>query len=273
MLCFALYLAACVGCASFQRKLIYFPPVFGSETVEQLAGYENLVRWTNSSGRLLGWKRPSPVQPAQGQLLLTHGNAGCAFQCGHYADAVQPAAAFDVFIVEYPGYADMPGLPSERSLYESADAAFQALSTNLVVYLAGESLGTGVATWLAGRYPDRVAGIALLAPYRRLADVGQAHMRIFPVRLLLRDRFPSQDHLRAYHGPVAVLVAGRDLVVPERFGLGLYDSYAGPKRLWSFPQGDHGTLMSQPPKVWKEIVDFWEANRQSGGRPAIDLRR
>jgi hypothetical protein len=266
LLCAALYLLACIGCASFQRRFIYFPPVFTSEQVNEFAKSERLERWNSPSGKPIGWKRLSTTRPALGQVLITHGNAGCAFQCGHYADVIQQAAPLDVFIVEFPGYADRPGAPSERTLDDSADEAFQLLAANGPVYLVGESLGTGVAAYLAGRYPGKAAGAVLLAPYNRLADVAQAHMFLFPVRLLLFDRFPAEDYLRHYHGPVAVLVAGQDQVIPERFGRRLYESYAGPKRLWEFPKGDHGTVMTQPPELWKEIAAFWRANRQPTSR-------
>ncbi len=256
-----LYLLACTVVAVFQRRLIYFPPVFTPGQVEQSGASERLERWTSPSGQPIGWKRLSPVQPAQGRVLVTHGNAGCAFQCGHYADAIQSAAALDIFIVEYPGYADRPGQPSERALCEAADEAFQLLSASGPVYLVGESLGTGVAAYLAGHYPDKVAGVALLAPYVRLADIAQSHVFIIPVHLLLRDRFPAQDHLGNYHGPVAVLVAGKDRVIPERFGHRLYDGYTGTKRLWEFPGCSHDTLMFQPTEIWREIITFWLKNR------------
>ena len=257
-----LYLLACTVTAIFQRRLIYFPPVFTPGQVEQSGAGERLERWTSPSGKPIGWKRVSPVQPAQGRVLVTHGNAGCAFQCGHYADAIQPAAALDIFMVEYPGYADRPGKPSERTLCEASDEAFQLLSAHGPVHLVGESLGTGVAAYLAGRYPDKVAGVALLAPYVRLADVAQSHVFIIPVHLLLRDRFPAQEHLGNYHGPVAMLVAGKDRVIPERFGRRLFDGYAGPKRLWEFPGCSHDTLMFQPTEIWREIITFWETNRR-----------
>jgi hypothetical protein len=195
-------------------------------------------------------------------VLILHGNAGCAFQCGHYADVIQQAAPLDVFVVEYPGYENQPGSPSERSLDQAADNAFGLLATNDPIYLVGESLGTGVATYLAGKHSNAVAGVALLAPYNRLAAVGQAHMVIIPVALLLCDRFPSEDYLRTYHGPVAMLVAGRDNVIPERFGRRLYEAYAGPKHLWEFPDGNHGTVMLQPPEIWRQIIEFWQSNRQ-----------
>src|SRR6476659_4494199 len=91
LLLVTLYLLACVGCAGLQRRMIYFPPVLSADAVEQAGRSEGLERWNNANGKPLGWKRLSPIQPAQGQVLIVHGNAGCAFQCGHYADVIQEA--------------------------------------------------------------------------------------------------------------------------------------------------------------------------------------
>ena len=258
-----LYLLICAGCATFQRRLIYFPPVFTPDQVDHMAQSARLERWKNPSGQPIGMKRLSPSQPAEGRVLIVYGNGSCATGCAHYVDVIQGVAAFDVFIVEYPGYADRPGKPSQRSLYRAADEAFQLLATNGPVYLVGESLGTGVAAYLAGTHPDQVAGVVLFAPYNRLTDVAQEHMPLLPVRWLLVDRFTSDDYLRNYRGPVAMLVAGQDRVVPEKFGRRLYAGYAGPKNLWEFPMDDHGSIMERLPNVWKQIITFLQTNQPS----------
>lgn len=253
------YLLFCIGCASFQRRLIYFPPVFDQATTDRMGASENLQRWNAPDGPL-GWKRPSPMEPARGKILLFHGNGNAAVQCGDFADVIQKAAPLDVFIVEYPGYADLPGAPTEKTLEKSAEVALQLLPGDAPIYVAGESLGTGVACWLAGKHPDKIAGVVLFAPYNSLTDVAQYHMPLLPVHLLLVDRFPAQKYLGNYSGPVAILVAGKDPVVPEKFGYRLYDAYTGPKRLWEFPQGDHGTVMEQPPEIWKQLFGFLQTN-------------
>jgi len=266
LFCAGFYLLICAGCAAFQRRLIYFPPKFTSAQVDQFARAARLERWENSSGQAIGMKRLFPNQPAPGRVLIVYGNGSCATGCAHYADAIQGVAAFDVFILEYPGYADRPGSPSQQSLFRAADEAFQLLATNGPVFLVGESLGTGVASYLAGTYPDKVAGMILFAPYNRLTDVAQAHMPLLPVHWLLVDRFPSADYLRHYHGPIAMLVAGEDQVVPEKFGRRLYSDYAGPKRLWEFPMDDHGSIMERQPNVWQQIIAFLQSNRSVLGK-------
>jgi uncharacterized protein len=260
------YLLICAGCASCQRRLIYFPPVFNQSTGDQLGASANLQRWNSSSGEPIGWKRPSTSQPGKGNVILFHGNACAAVQCSHYADDIQSAANLAVHFAEYPGYGDLPGSPSERTLEEAANKAFLALAGKDPVYVVGESLGTGVACWLAGKHPDQIAGVILLAPYNNLTDVAQEHMPLLPVHLLLVDRFPSEKYLRNFSGPVAILVGGSDPVVPERFGRRLYEGYTGPKRLWEFPEADHGTVMLQPPEIWKQIFEFLQANAKRPGQ-------
>src|SRR6516165_6837554 len=64
----ALYVVMCVGCASFQRKMLYFPPHLTSEQVAESARTAGLQRWSAPSGQAIGMKRLSPRQPATGQV-------------------------------------------------------------------------------------------------------------------------------------------------------------------------------------------------------------
>ena len=261
LFCLALCLLTGIVCTVFQRKFIYFHTVFTRAQVDELARKSNLERWKNPSGETIGMKRLSPKQPAEGQILVAYGNGDSATWCARYADVIQSVAAFDVFILEYPGYEDRPGSPSQTSLFLAADEAIGLLPTNVPIYLVGESLGTGVAAYLGGTYPDKVAGMVLFAPYNRFIDVVQYHSRITPLRGLLTERFPSDDYLRNYHGPVGILVAGKDWVIPEKLGRRLYDGYAGPKHLWEFPTDDHQSVTKRSPEFWKEeVIKFWQAN-------------
>ena len=255
-----LYFLICTGCATFQRRLIYYPSVLTREQVGQMAQAAGLERWTNSAGQFIGLKRRSPKQPAEGSVMLMYGNGSTAIGSRHYADEIQAVAAFDVFILEYPGYEDRPGSPSQQSLFHAADEAFRRLPANQPIYLVGESLGTGVASYLAGAYPDKVAGVVLISPFSSLTDVAQSHFPVLPVRWFLVDRYPSEKYLRNYHGKLGVTVGGKDTVVPEKFGLRLYNGYAGTKRLWEFPDGGHCQIMEPPSQFWKDVVEFWRSH-------------
>jgi uncharacterized protein len=261
--CGALYLLVCAGIAIAQRSLVYFPSVFTREQVDQMAQSARLERWTNSAGQFIGLKRPSPRQPAKGTVMIMYGNGSTAIGCEHYVNDMQSVAAFDIFILEYPGYEDRPGSPSQGSLFNAADDAFRMLSTNRPIYLVGESLGSGVASYLAGTYSNKIAGAVLISPFNRLTDVAQNHYPQLPVQQMLLDRFPSEEYLRHYRGKIGVTVDGRDTVVPEEFGLRLYNSYAGPKKLWEFPNGGHCGIGVKPSEFWKEALAFWQTNLPS----------
>jgi len=261
--CGLFYLLVCVGMAIAQRSLVYFPSVFTREQVDQMAQSARLERWTNSVGQFIGLKRPSPRQPAEGTVMIMYGNGSTATGCYHYVNDIQGAAAFDVFVLEYPGYEDRPGSQSQDSLFNAADEAFHMLSTNRPIYLVGESLGAGVASYLAGTYSNKITGAVLISPFNRLTDVAQNHYPELPVRLLLVDRFPSERYLHHYRGKIGVTVDGRDTVVPEKFGLCLYNGYAGPKKLWEFPDGGHCGIGVKPSEFWKEAVEFWQTDLPS----------
>ena len=256
-----LYVLICIGCALFQRRMIYFPPRFTPQQVDEAARAAGLTRWTNLSGQAIGMKFRSPRQPATGQVLIVYGNGSWTVGCAQYGQVIQSLDALDVFILEYPGYADRPGSPSQENIFDAADEAFELLGKDKPIYLVGESLGSGVAAHLAGDYPSNIAGLMLLSPFNRLTDVAQARMPFLPVKLMLIDRFPSTDYLQKYRGPVGIMVDGRDEVVPEKFGIRLFDSYAGPKRLWRFSESGRIAIGEPPAKFWSEVLDFWRASR------------
>ena len=259
ILIFGCYFLLCMGMAAFQRSFIYFPKKYSSTQVDQMAREANLERWTNSAGQPIGLMRRAPRQPALGSILIAYGNGSTATGSAHYADDIQNVAPFDVFVLEYPGYEDRPGSPSQKSFFVAGTDALNSLPGNRPIYLVGESLGSGTVSYLAGTFPGRVAGVLLISPFNRLADVAQYHYPILPVGLLLVDRFPSEDYLRNYHGKVGITVDGGDDIVPEQFGRRLYDGYDGPKKLWEFPNAGHCQITGAQSVFWTQVIQFWRS--------------
>ncbi|MDB6020862.1 MAG: hypothetical protein JWQ04_719 [Pedosphaera sp.] len=241
-----------------QRKLIYHPDK--GQGGSRLAEERGFQAWQNEYGQYIGWKQLRKMPQSHGQILIVHGNSGSAVDRLDYADDLQKVEPLDVYILEYPGFGARDGSPSEKIFFRAADEAINLLKKQGPVYLMGESLGTGVAAYLAGTYPEAVQGVLLVAPYDNMTHVAQYHMPIFPVSLMLLDRFPSSSYFKNYHGPVAMLFAGRDGVVPNRFGHKLFEDYQGPKRFWEVPQVGHNDLLSQTDDWWRGLISFWKAN-------------
>jgi pimeloyl-ACP methyl ester carboxylesterase len=266
IIAFGLYLIPCLLLTIFQRDLLYHPPLVNPAAYQRMGLQTGMERWQNAGGQNIGWKKLSSVQPPRGQVMITYGNGGSGVGCYHYVQTMQ-RTGMDVYVLEYPDYADRPGSPSQTSFFQAAEEGFSLLPTNVPTYLVGESLGTGVAAYLAGTHPDRIRGVVLLAPYAKLVDVAQAHFPWFPVRLLLFDRFDSAWYLKNYEGPVVIMTGTADRVVPERFGLCLFVGYDGSKKLWEFPGAGHGDVFGHFDEKWPEIKTFWDLSLPAAAGP------
>jgi hypothetical protein len=239
--------------------MIYHPTRYPLGTFDAVAARDSLNPWLNEAGQRVGWH--SPASPTAPQILVVHGNAGSALHRIDFARQLQRVQPLNVYILEYPGYGERPGTPSQQNLLRAGTEAVQLLTNSGPVYIIGESLGTGVAAYLASSFPESVAGLLLFCPYNNLTDVAKYHTSsLVPVNLLLRDRFPSDQWLQNYRGPVAVLVAKEDRIVPARFGRRLYDGYNGPKKLWEIPGAGHDDVFIRPQNWWGEVFDFWGAS-------------
>src|SRR4030095_3974449 len=139
--CLGLYVLAAITVMLLQRGMIYHPSRAPERTLLEMAKAEGLETWTNGGGQRIGWKRLDGASSPKGRALIFQGNAGYALDRTDYAKALQQATAFDVFLLEYPGYGDRPGAPSQKALCGAAEEAFQLLHTNGPVHVVGESLG------------------------------------------------------------------------------------------------------------------------------------
>jgi pimeloyl-ACP methyl ester carboxylesterase len=258
----ALYALIVVAAALFQRRMIYFPTVSPAAAAERTAAVKGFVPWRNGSGNVIGWKLPS-AEPHVANVLVVHGNAGSALDRDYFARPIHDAAAVDVYILEYPGYGSRAGSPSMTSILEAADEALRFLPMKEPVYVVGESLGSGVAAHIAQAEPNRVAGLALFMPYDNLVSVAQFAMPFLPVSLLLRDRFTPAAWLEQYRGPLKVVLAGNDRVIPPQFGQRLFDGYAGPKELQIVPRAGHNDVADQSTEWWKALFAFWQRNQRN----------
>jgi pimeloyl-ACP methyl ester carboxylesterase len=166
---------------------------------------------------------------------------------------------WDFYCVEYPGYGWRQGSANQSSIVAAANAAVNELLANDTrpLYIAGESLGSGVACLMAARHQDKVRGLLLVTPYTSATDIAVGRFPIFPTRLVMQDRYEAAIALKEYSGPVAVLLAGQDYIVPTRFGQALFDGYAGPKKLWIQQGAGHNTLdYDSGAAWWREVSNF-----------------
>ena len=245
-----------------QHSMIYHPAREEAVSLARLARSSGFEPWTNEQGEVIGYRSlPANDDPRPSlAILITHGNAGHALHRAAYLPilrAAKPAHAVAVYILEYPGYGARSGIPSQSSFLEAAKEAIGQIPKDSSLVLLGESIGTGVASATAGAYPERVTGVLLLTPFDTLANVASYHYPLLPVRWIMRDQYPAGEWLTNYHGPVAMILAGKDTIVPAKLGKALYDKYSGPKKLTVAERADHNDLLHNlSPDIWHQNLAF-----------------
>jgi pimeloyl-ACP methyl ester carboxylesterase len=222
-----------------QRTLIYYPSYARLDALESLSTREGLLAWRNADQSFIGWRS----QEGYGSpVLILHGNAGHAFHRSHVVSRLRHAGiSSPIYILEYPGYGARTGRPTENNLVNAALEAIDLLPGRVVLF--GESLGGGVACQAASRRQESVAGLVLLAPFDSLMTVAQKHYPMLPTSLILKDRYESSRALRNFHGPVSVIMAEKDAIIPAHSTRKLFESYSGPKKLWRLPRSGHNELL------------------------------
>lgn len=257
-----------------QRSMIYFPSRSDPIALAGVASAGGFEPWKNPEGETIGYRSvpaPEDRRPPLA-ILIFHGNAGYALHRADYAPLLRGAApdrAVAIYLLEYPGYGARPGRPPQKGFLAAAAGALGQIPADLPVLLLGESIGTGVASATAAAHPDRVAGLLLLTPFDHLASVARHHYPLLPVGWLLRDPYPSKEWLRKYRGPVALVLAARDTIVPAASGRRLHDACAGPKKLLVADSADHNDLLDVlSPADWREALEFL-LRRMSPGPPTV----
>ncbi len=250
----ALYLLAASALFLLQRQLIYYPTRNAPSPAE--AGFDGATEHTLTAAegtRILLWY--APAKPGAATVLYFQGKGG------EIADrpkrwAAYRSAGLGVAFLSYRGYGGSDGAPTETGLHQDADAALDWLLAHGTpanrIAVIGESLGTGVATRLAA---DRQVGALVLeAPYTSLADVAACRFPWLPARLLIRDPFPSLDHIRRVEEPLLILHGTADTRVPIEMGQALYNVAPGPKEFVPIPDTGHVDLFG--PDLWAKEIRF-----------------
>jgi hypothetical protein len=80
-------------------------------------------------------------------------------------------------------------------------------------------------------------------------DVAADVYWMFPVRLLMRDGFRSDEKIAAVHAPVLMVHGSHDQVVPIRFGQKLFSLAHPPKRFIRVEGAGHLALGEAIPAV------------------------
>jgi fermentation-respiration switch protein FrsA (DUF1100 family) len=226
-----LYVALVALAYFFQERLLYFPLRGLSATPAAIGlAYETVSLDTEDGVQISGWF--IPTEPARGTLLFFHGNAG---NISHRLDsiAVFHQLRLNTFIIDYRGYGQSQGRPTEQGTYLDAAAAWRYLvetrqipPSKIVIF--GRSLGGAVAAWLAHTHPPRA--LILESTFTSVPDVAAEAYPFLPVRQLGRIQYNTLARLSEIEVPLLIIHSPDDTVIPYRHGQKLFTAANQPKK-------------------------------------------
>jgi pimeloyl-ACP methyl ester carboxylesterase len=87
----------------------------------------------------------------------------------------------------------------------------------------------------------------LITPFDSLADAAAAQYPIFPVRVLLRDRFDSWQYAPKVAAPTQIIVAAEDEIVPRSSSNRLRTRFTNTNVSYVvIPHAGHNTVQDSP---------------------------
>ncbi len=262
------YIAVCTVMYVMQRSLV-FPKLAGHVTAVE-AGFpeaQEVALHTSDGERLVAWY--VPPKSDKPLFIYFHGN-GDTLNWRVGRDRKLVADGSGLLAVSYRGYEGSTGSPSEDGMHLDAAAAYAFAADHQIgpdrIVLWGQSLGTGVAVWLA--VERKIKALVLESPYTSVADVAAMNYPLLPVRWLLKDQFHSDWLISKVTAPVLVFHGAKDETVPISFGQRLYNLVKAPKCFVRFPLGGHDDL--DDGKIVASIRGFIARSWRGSAEPAGD---
>lgn len=129
-----------------------------------------------------------------------------------------------VYLVNYRGYGGSSGSPSEQGLSTDALNIYdQFKRRHATISLIGRSIGAGVAIHLAAH--RKIHKLALITPFDSIEAVAQNHYPLYPMSLLLKDKYDSISRVSSISAKTLILIAGHDRTVPPEHAHKLADAF------------------------------------------------
>lgn len=258
---FLAYVAGVTGL--MDRKFIYFPDktVFASPESLGLA-YEEIFFDTADGYRLHGWYVPGELDVT---FLWFHGNAGNIASRLANLKLIHDELQVNVFLFDYRGYGRSQVGPSEKGLYQDAEAALTYLRSRengvqaRIIYF-GRSLGAAVAVELATHH--RPYGLIVESAFPSVPYLAGYNYPLVPkwlVKVFVRARYDSLIRISGVDAPMLMFHGDNDDIVPLEAGRTLFNAAKEPKSFYVIPSAGHNDIpLAGGPDYFNRLRSFVE---------------
>ena len=239
----------------FQRRIIFNRSGHpGSPKDYNLSNTKEILIATEDNIDLLSWlhmgNKNLPL------LIYLHGNS---FHIGDRAYRIQKYINknWNVLLVSWRGFGGNKGNPTENNLYKDGEAVLKWVSkntkfTNEQIVIYGESLGSGVAVELGIKY--KFLSIVLEAPFTSISDIAKKRYKIYPTKLLIKDKFDNLSKISKLKSPLLVISGKKDEIVPHNHSIKLLDKAKVKKKSVFIDEAIHNNLYDFD--IEKDVIAF-----------------
>ena len=248
------YFFASLGLYIFQRDLLYHPTENNYDGDKLTVNIQEVKIITDDKIDLLAWYHNKDINKFK-TILFLHGNAGSLenriHKINHFEDM-----NINFLLLSWRGFSGNKGKPTEKGLYQDARSAVKwlvkqgVIEENIIIY--GESLGTGITTEIAQN--KNFAGIILETPFTSMVAAGKSKYPIFPIKLLLKDKYESDKKIKNIKSPVLIMHGEEDQIVPFWMGEKMFQMANEPKYSYFTKFDDH--MMEYDENLVLELKKF-----------------
>ncbi|CAN5573034.1 alpha/beta hydrolase [soil metagenome] len=229
------YFGICGALYVFQRSLIYHP-------VPRLTPDSTTIVTLEVGGeKVLVSARPHDGPKA---IIYFGGNSeDVSARMPAFSEAFPDHA---IYLMHFRGYGGSSGKPTEEGLVADSLALFDKVRTDHPeITVIGHSLGSGVAVHLASLRP--ASRLILVTPYDSLVEIAARRFPIFPVSLIMTDKFESWRYAPAVTVPTLIIAAENDEVIPRENTDRLFTRFAdGVATFKVIANTDHNSISRSP---------------------------
>ena len=248
------YIVVIIFVYFYQRNLLYHPSEnnYQNDTIQ--FNHQEIFIKVNDEIKLKSWIINKDLKNFK-TLVFFHGNAGDLSNRIYKLNELDKLN-INILLISWRGFSGNEGYPTEKNLYEDAEAAIKWLNkkkvSNSQIILYGESLGTGVAVEIASK--NNFNSIILESPFTSIENSAKIYYPYLPVSFLLKDRYDSIGKIKKINSPILIMHGRKDDIVPFFMGKKLFEKANSPKDSYFTDIDDH--MMEFNSQLLNKIKDF-----------------
>ena len=265
------YISICLYLFFRQKQFIFFPSRVIQLTPSDVGlPYQEI--WlpipapSGTLEKIQCWWVPAEQNPEERVIIDLHGNRNNIGANVPYAQKFRQMG-LSVLLVDYRGFGRSTNrFPSEETVYEDVEAVWNYLVNKRQIkpeniYIFGHSLGGAIAINLASNHPN-LGGLIIESSFTNIINMVdyKKKYRIFPVNLILNQRFDSLAKVPTLKMPILFTHGTEDTLIPPSMSEALFAAAAEPKQLLLVPGAGHNNVRQVGgTQYWEKLQQFLNA--------------